>query len=404
MVTVDPTPVPVVAMGGPVSNTFQQTGIQENSVTFKGGTGQNTFVPVPTGNHNVAVVTSPAMSNTLNLSNDVLPTTVIDKTTGLPKQIGAYFDLNNSQQQDLYQSQLENPDIGSLVDPSELTTNSKDSLSLQGPAPMVILGNGANLYTASTSYSTASGNTVVPGTTVVALGTDNTIYAGTGVTVQSSVGGNTVIQNYNPTQANAFLVSTDQSTTAAQALTQALAGSAATVNAALGGVGTGPLNTLLGGIGTGPLNTLLGGITGTTLNGLLGGVTSTTLNGLLGGLGTGPLNNLLGGVTATTLNTLLGGTTSTTLNALLGGIGTGTLNGLLGGVGTGTLKTLLGGLNPGTLDTLLGGLTNTTLNGLLGGVGSGSLNTLLGGLTNTGTLINLLGGVGTHPLNGLLGG
>ena len=88
--------------------------------------------------------------NTLDLSEAALPTTRPQKPGTAPRLIGAIVDLNENtgQVQEIYQTELQDPDIGSLVDPSLLLTNSTSSLSLSGRFQNVIVGSGATLFAA----------------------------------------------------------------------------------------------------------------------------------------------------------------------------------------------------------------------------------------------------------------
>ena len=210
-VTVGSSPTPVVVLGDPVNNTFQMTGTQGNDVTFEGGTGLNLYVPDPSGGFNVTLIDPAALSNTIDLTKAFLPTSASDKASGSVQQIGVTLDLNSNtgQKQFVYSDAATDPDIGSLIDPSLLASNSGDSISLFGVFPAVILGSGATLFTASTSYDAAGG--VAPGTNVALMGTGNTVYGAPGSVITSQTGGNTVIQNFDSAQADAFLVAGNSS-------------------------------------------------------------------------------------------------------------------------------------------------------------------------------------------------
>ena len=204
-ITVAATPNPIVVMGDPTSNTFTMAGNQENDVTFIGSVGLNNFAPDPANGFNVTLVDPPAATNTIDLSQAFLPTSVAARAAGGAKQIGATIDLtqNNGQKQSIYNSAVTDPDIGSLLDPSELTSNSGDTVSLEGTFPKVILGSGATLFAAPATYD--STGATVPGTDVVVMGTGNTVYGSPGATIDAPAGGNNVIQNFDQTQANAYL-------------------------------------------------------------------------------------------------------------------------------------------------------------------------------------------------------
>ncbi len=191
MVTVASSTSSVVVTGDPVNNTFMMTGTQGNNVTFQGGTGLNLFVPNPTGGFNITLVDPAGSTNTIDLSKVYLPTIIGDKSTGSTVQIGATLDFsqNSGQKQLVFNTAVDNPDIGSLVDPSLLTSNSTDSLSLVGTFPEVIAGSGATLYAAPSRSATK------PGTAFILTGSGNTVYAAPGSSVVAFSGGNQVIES-----------------------------------------------------------------------------------------------------------------------------------------------------------------------------------------------------------------
>ena len=119
-------------------------------------------------------------SNTLNLVNAFVPTTNDAKASAsaTPAQIGVTINLaeNTGQVQNVYQGQLSNPDIGSLVDPSLLTSSSTASLSLEGTFKTVIAGSDDIIYAASAYAGSASSLSSVSGTAIILSGTANTVY------------------------------------------------------------------------------------------------------------------------------------------------------------------------------------------------------------------------------------
>ena len=157
VVTVAPNASNVVVTGNPVNNTFTMTGIQGNNVTFEGGSGVNIFVPTPSGGFNVTLVDPPGATDTVDLTQAEVP--FISKTTNTEQQLGVQLDLTmgDGQPQLVYQTQLTNPDIGSFVDPSLLTSTSQASLSLKGSFQTVIVGSGARLFAAPSGYNPITG-------------------------------------------------------------------------------------------------------------------------------------------------------------------------------------------------------------------------------------------------------
>src|SRR5262249_49995758 len=124
-------------------------------------------------------------------------------------QVGVTIDLrlNNGEKQFVYQGQLSNPDIGSLIDPSLLTSDSTASLSLNGTFKTVIAGSNDIIYAAS-AYSGSNNAQSVSGTAIVLAGSGNTVYGAAGSSVLAYSAGNSVIQNFDSksTQAiNAYL-------------------------------------------------------------------------------------------------------------------------------------------------------------------------------------------------------
>ena len=203
-VTVAPTNSAVTIVGNPVDNTFSMTGTQQGDVTFTGGTGLNVFVPSPTGGFNVTLVDPPGGTNTIDLTSAEVP--FLSKTDGTVQDLGVSLDLtqNNGQKQLVYQPGVSDPDIGTFIDPSFLTTGSEASLSLVGSFPTVIVGSGSQLIAAPSGYNPVSGAPVL-GTNVVLMGTNNTVYGAPGATITASSNDNTIIQNFNETQTNAYV-------------------------------------------------------------------------------------------------------------------------------------------------------------------------------------------------------
>src|SRR4029077_7553955 len=95
------------------------------------------------------------------------------------RTLGVALDLTQTtgQGQLLYQSVLSTPNIGTLVDPSLLHSDSTAALALNGTIQKVLAGSGANLFTAGTSIVNG---TTQPGTYVVLKGSDNTVYGAPG--------------------------------------------------------------------------------------------------------------------------------------------------------------------------------------------------------------------------------
>ena len=185
---------PLTVVGGAVSTTFVQTGTQLADVTFEGGpTGsQNTFQVAPNNNFNDNVVSNGG-SNTLDISRAFLPTDVVKKSGSTPQVIGATVNLTkvSGQTQIIYNSAVLDPDIGSLLDPSLLVSNSTASLSLKGTVQTVIAGSDSTLYAAP---ATSDGTTQVPGTTIILVGTGNKVFGAAGSNVLAYSGGNDVVQ------------------------------------------------------------------------------------------------------------------------------------------------------------------------------------------------------------------
>ena len=194
-----PVDAPVQMVGGPVGST-------------------NTFNLIPA---NTLTLVDKGGDNTLDLSNAVIPVvngvddtgsaTVTSK--GVVRYIGVTVIMTDTagEPQFVYQGQLADPDIGSLVDPSLLTSSNLASVSLQGVFENVILGSGATLFAAPSSFSPTTGAGTA-GTHVTLVGVDNTVYGAADATITGNQGNNTVIQNFDETQANAYLAAAAQST------------------------------------------------------------------------------------------------------------------------------------------------------------------------------------------------
>jgi hypothetical protein len=180
------------------------TGTPGNPNGFSGGGGTPPASPAV----HIALVVSGGQ-NVIDLSGAGLP--VLNKTNGTVQNVGVTLDLNltNGQQQFVFQPQLANPDIGSLVAPNLLTSDSQDSLSLQGKFQQVVVSSGATLFAAPSGYDLSTG-AAVPGTNLVLEGSGNTVYGAPGATIQAFSGNNNVVQSFNETAANAFLVAQGQ--------------------------------------------------------------------------------------------------------------------------------------------------------------------------------------------------
>ncbi len=191
-------------IGGQSTNTFIKTANEHvNETIVGGGPGStNNFQVVP---NSAVTLVSEGGTNVIDLSAAGI--LVLDKS-GNSRIIGVDVDLSQTsgQQQLVYQQQLTNPDIGSLVDPSVLPTNNDASLGLQGKFQTVIVGSGATLYAAPSTYDPTTGQTLA-GSTIILNGTGDTVYGADGATIKGNTGGNNVIQNFNATTASAFLAS-----------------------------------------------------------------------------------------------------------------------------------------------------------------------------------------------------
>ena len=73
----------------------------------------------------------------------------------------------------------------------------------------VIAANDTTLYAAPSSYNAATG-AMQSGTAISLSGSNNTVIAAPGSSIQSFSDNNIVTQNFDPTQANAFLLSNQQ--------------------------------------------------------------------------------------------------------------------------------------------------------------------------------------------------
>ena len=357
-VNVAPTPTPVVVVGNAVSNTFTMTGTQGNNVTFEGGIGLNVFVPDPSGGFNVTLVDPSALSNTINLSNVYLPTTTAVKATpGGAQQVGATLDLsqNSGEKQLVFDTAVTDPDIGSLVDPDLLTSNSTDSVSLVGSFPTVIAGSGDTLYAAAATSLTQ------PGTAFDLMGTGNTVYAAPGSTVTAYSGGNTVIQQFNATQASAFLATASAANPATFVANDPVAFSNSLAN------DTSVLNSFLNNVGTSVSSFLSSNPT--TVSSFLG-TSSTAASSFLGSVATSVSSFL--GSNPTTVSSFLG-TSSTAASSFLGSVAT-------------SVSSFLGS-NPTTVSSFLG-TSSTAASSFLGSVAT-SVSSFLG--SNPTTVSSFLG-------------
>ena len=201
---------PLTVIGGQNSNTFIQSGTQLANVTFDGGPAgsQNIFQVEPNNNYNDTVVSHGGF-NTLDITQAFLPTTLVQKPGATPDVIGETVDMNldGGQSQIIYNIAAFDPDIGSLIHPSLLVSNSTASLSLQGTIQTVIAGNDDTLFAVP---ATISGTTPEPGTTVVLAGAGNTVFGAQGSTVLAFGGGNHVTQSSDQATVNAANASSPQ--------------------------------------------------------------------------------------------------------------------------------------------------------------------------------------------------
>ncbi len=164
-----------------------------------------------TGVPDSTTIASIPSAGTITLTNNAALSTstateTLTFTSSQVQELGVSLDLtqNDGQKQLVYQPGVTDPDIGTFIDPSFLTTGSEASLSLVGSFPNVILGSGSQLIAAPSGYNPVSGAPVL-GTNVVLMGTNNTVYGAPGATITASSNDNTIIQNFNETQTNAYV-------------------------------------------------------------------------------------------------------------------------------------------------------------------------------------------------------
>src|SRR5262249_3566314 len=155
----------------------------------------------PNNNHDDTVM-SHGGSNTLDITQAYLPTNGDQKPGATVPRIGATIDMNlvAGQRQIIYNSAALDRNIGSLVDPGFLASNSTASLTIEGTIQTVVAGSGNTLFAAP---ATGSGTTQEPGTSIVLVGSGNKVFGAQGVTVLAFSGGNQVSQSLDPASAGA---------------------------------------------------------------------------------------------------------------------------------------------------------------------------------------------------------
>ena len=190
---------PISVTGGQDQNTIIETlaDVAPTTITT-GGAGSTNDIIIDPANA-TKVIAQAGAATTLDLSNAVY--SVQGKDGSVTSYFGPTVDFTQTagQKHGFYPTDVTNPSFYSLLDPSQLTSLSNASLALVGVIQTVVAGSGATLYAAAANTA----GVAQPGTNVVLMGTDNTVYAPLGSSVQSYSGGNQVIQQTDASQVNA---------------------------------------------------------------------------------------------------------------------------------------------------------------------------------------------------------
>ncbi len=176
------------------------------TVTLVAGAGPQTIFNVaPSGGDNVVLVAGGG-TNTINLTEALVPTDRPVKPGQVVNGVGPTIDMTiiNGKAQLVY-----GPIVGQGIffsdgaAPPESAADAMSTLALQGTFQSVIAGDDSTIYTAPAGYSTSSAPSNTPGTNIVLDGTGNTVYAAAGATIQSLMGGQNVVQNLDPSALSA---------------------------------------------------------------------------------------------------------------------------------------------------------------------------------------------------------
>ncbi len=203
---------PVIVASSGTTTVMVPSDLTSSPTIYGGPVGATTMFVLPLGT--VAPTASAPQitlvdqggTNILDLSGASLSLPVTNGKTGATINVGVTLDLtqNTGGKQLLFQPQLHDPDIGTFIDPSLLTSTSESSLSLMGNFQTVMVGSGSRIIAAPSGYNAVTGAPVL-GTNVVLMGTDNTVYGAPGATITAASNNNTVIQNFNETQTTAYV-------------------------------------------------------------------------------------------------------------------------------------------------------------------------------------------------------
>ncbi len=207
-----PVTVHVVNTGSTTSNVTVHLGQDVNTVIktvsdnvsetiYGGGAGsQNNYQVAPAANVSGGAGSS-FSDGGRTVTTPVSNVTLIDQggyniidVSGAPVGVTLNLNVNNGQQQSVYDQSLNNPNIENQgFSATFFSSLDLSTLSLQGSFQEVIGSNNDVLYTASANSSGTSGSSVI------LTGTGNTVYADPGSTVTSFSGDNQVIQTTNTT-------------------------------------------------------------------------------------------------------------------------------------------------------------------------------------------------------------
>ena len=191
---------PITVTGGNDQNTVIETSADLAPTTiYTGGAGStNDFIIDPV--NATTLVNETGAAATVDVSNIEYALPAKDGETPSVSGPTVDFTQTDGQMQYFNLTDVTNAAFFSLLDASQFASLSNASLALMGVFQTVIAGSGATLYAAAASNTAGVAQ---PGTNVVLMGTDNTVYAPLGSSVQSYSGGNQVIQESDSSQVNA---------------------------------------------------------------------------------------------------------------------------------------------------------------------------------------------------------